>query len=214
MAALINPGEVHACNPTAEAPWSYRMLYIDENLMNDVAAEMWEGKRAFAKLAPPIVDDARLYHLFKKLYDVFVHSDNRLEKDSCIHNALVYLLTHYSQQQKAVSSFTSTDEATLKTHDYLMVHLTENIALKRLAAVAGLSAYHLLRAFKQRYGLPPHTFQVQQRIHAAKKMLLKGDTIALVANELGFTDQSHFTKKFKSFVGATPKQYQEKSPLV
>lgn len=90
--------------------------------------------------------------------------------------------------------------------------MTENIALQHLAAVAGLSAYHLLRTFRERYGLPPHAFQLQQRINVAKRMLAEGFSIAEVAFELGFTDQSHFTKKFKAFVGATPRQYQQGLP--
>ena len=90
-----------------------------------------------------------------------------------------------------------------------MEHLAENIALQHLASEAGLSAYHLLRAFRERYGLPPHAFQLQQRINVAKRMLAEGTPIAETAFELGFADQSHFTKQFKTFVGATPRQYQQ-----
>lgn len=80
MTALINPGEVHACNPQPGSVWTYRMLYIDIDLMRDVAGELWESDVALPKLAPPIVEDAELFHAFQELYLVFAESDDRLEK--------------------------------------------------------------------------------------------------------------------------------------
>jgi AraC-like DNA-binding protein/quercetin dioxygenase-like cupin family protein len=208
MTALINPGEVHACNPQPGAVWVYRMLYIDIDLMRDVASELWEAELPLPRLAPPVVEDSSLFQAFSELYTVFAESDDRLEKDTCTHDALTYLLTHYSQQRSPVRSPEPTDIPTQRAYDYLMEHLAENIALQHLASEAGLSAYHLLRSFRERYGLPPHAFQLQQRINVAKRMLAEGISIAETAFELGFADQSHFTKKFKAFVGATPRQYQ------
>ena len=90
-----------------------------------------------------------------------------------------------------------------------MEHLAENISLPTLSSVAGLSSYHLIRVFQRRFGLPPHAFQLQQRINIAKRMLAQHIPIIQVAFELGFSDQSHFTKRFKASVGATPRQYQQ-----
>jgi AraC-like DNA-binding protein len=56
--------------------------------------------------------------------------------------------------------------------------------------------------------MPPHTYRLQQRIHLAKRMLADGIPIVQAALDTGFTDQSHFTRRFKTFVGTTPLQYQ------
>jgi AraC-like DNA-binding protein len=85
---------------------------------------------------------------------------------------------------------------------------TPIVSLQELASHAGLSPFHFLREFRKRYGSPPHTYQLQQRVNVAKRLLANGKPIADVATEVGFADQSHFTRKFKSFVGATPRQYQ------
>lgn len=92
---------------------------------------------------------------------------------------------------------------------YLMDNLARNVSLQELSAVSGLSPYHFLRAFRAQFGLPPHTCQLQQRIHLARSLLAQGQPIAQVAAEVGFADQSHFTRKFKVLVGATPRQYQD-----
>jgi AraC-like DNA-binding protein len=47
----------------------------------------------------------------------------------------------------------------------------------------------------------------QIRINRAKALLLKGKAIAEIALETGYIDQSHFTHRFKRFVGVTPRQF-------
>src|SRR3954469_23813961 len=81
------------------------------------------------------------------------------------------------------------------------------LELETLAQRAGLSRFHALRAFKRRYGLPPHAYQLCLRISRARCMLLAGAPAADVAVQCGFVDQSHFNRHFKRLVGMTPMQY-------
>jgi AraC-like DNA-binding protein len=55
--------------------------------------------------------------------------------------------------------------------------------------------------------MPPHEYQLQVRIARAKSALRTGSPIAQVALDMGFADQSHFTRVFKRLVGGTPAQY-------
>ena len=73
--------------------------------------------------------------------------------------------------------------------------------------MAGLSACHLLRKFQKYFGLPPHTYQIQNRIKRAKKLLQQGSKILDVALDSGFHDQSHFHRHFKRAMGVTPGTY-------
>jgi len=82
-----------------------------------------------------------------------------------------------------------------------------SIDLETLAKRAGLSRFQALRAFKQRYGLPPHAYQLCLRMGHARRLLLEGAPAADVAVRCGFADQSHFTRHFKRFHGVTPMQY-------
>ena len=79
--------------------------------------------------------------------------------------------------------------------------------LDSLAREAGLSRFQALRAFKRRYGLPPHAYQLCLRVARARAMLLDGAAPADVAAHCGFVDQSHFNRHFKRIVGATPTQF-------
>jgi AraC-like DNA-binding protein len=79
--------------------------------------------------------------------------------------------------------------------------------LASLAREAGLSRFQALRAFKRRYGLPPHAYQLCLRVARARALLLDGAAPADVAAHCGFVDQSHFNRHFKRIVGVTPTQF-------
>ncbi|MFW1812960.1 helix-turn-helix transcriptional regulator, partial [Acinetobacter ursingii] len=64
-----------------------------------------------------------------------------------------------------------------------------------------------LRQFKKYVGLPPHAWLVQARLQKARQLLKQGDQIAMVAQQCGFSDQSHFNRHFKKAMGVTPTQY-------
>lgn len=83
----------------------------------------------------------------------------------------------------------------------------ENVRLDFLAAEVGLSKSHLVRTFKHCYGTSPHQYQVHCRVRLARRLLMQSKTLAAVALECGFADQSHFTRLFKRIVGVTPGEY-------
>lgn len=89
-----------------------------------------------------------------------------------------------------------------------MDQLGSNWSLEKFSEESGLSRYHLIRSFKDRYGQSPHAYQLDQRIKKAKSLLQDGTSLADTALQLGFADQSHFQRNFKKRVAVTPKQYQ------
>ena len=79
--------------------------------------------------------------------------------------------------------------------------------LETLSRKFGVSRFRVLRLFKQRYGVPPHAYQLCLRIASAQKLLKTGHAAADVAAECGFVDQSHMTRHFKRLIGLTPARY-------
>jgi AraC family transcriptional regulator len=89
--------------------------------------------------------------------------------------------------------------------DFIVEHLADDISLEDLAELTGLTCKHFARAFKQSTGLPPHQYLIVQRIEAARRRLLDASaSLADVAAECGFADQSHFTATFRKAVGVPP----------
>lgn len=95
-----------------------------------------------------------------------------------------------------------------EVEEYIHDHLDQNISLAELAAVAHLSEFHFARLFKQTTGLPPYQFVIHQRVERAKRLIAAGQlSLAQIAIEVGFSDQSQLTRHFKRLVGVTPKRF-------
>jgi AraC-like DNA-binding protein len=91
-----------------------------------------------------------------------------------------------------------------KAKRFLEDRYDENVSLKDLAREVNISPYHLLRVFESELGIPPYAYLTQIRIQESKRLLSNGVSIADVAQQTGFCDQSQFTKRFKQIVGTTP----------
>ena len=91
---------------------------------------------------------------------------------------------------------------------YIEEHLTEDIPVAALAALAGLSPYHFARAFKQTFGFPPHRYLTGRRIEKAKSLLAKpAASVTQIGLALGFSEVSSFTTAFHKHAGITPSEY-------
>ncbi|MEP7348010.1 MAG: helix-turn-helix domain-containing protein, partial [Gemmatimonadaceae bacterium] len=76
-----------------------------------------------------------------------------------------------------------------------------------LPGVCGVSAFHLIRCFRESVGLPPHAYLKALRVSRAQCMLRGGSTISDAAYSCGFSDQSHLTRSFKNVTGLSPGTY-------
>jgi AraC-like DNA-binding protein len=92
--------------------------------------------------------------------------------------------------------------------DILHGRLVDPPSLGELAALVGTSRFALLRAFRARYGLPPHAYLNQLRVRRARTLLDEGTPAAAVAVAVGFADQSHLSRHFRRLVGLAPGRYQ------
>jgi AraC-like DNA-binding protein len=77
-------------------------------------------------------------------------------------------------------------------------------SLSELATLVGLSKYQLLRRFERAYGMTPHEWLRQVRLERARPSIPGGTSLAHVAAECGFADQSHMTRAFVAHFGFTP----------
>lgn len=85
--------------------------------------------------------------------------------------------------------------------------LAANLTLEQLATAGGVSRFRLVRLFRAAFGLPPHAYQVAQRVVAARRRLEAGRKPVEVAHDVGFCDQSHLNRQFRRATGMTPSQY-------
>ena len=89
--------------------------------------------------------------------------------------------------------------------EIMLANLDADLALSVPAAQCGLSLSYFTRAFNRTTGDTPHRWLLSRRIEHSKRLLREsGSTLAEIAAASGFADQSHFTRVFRSKVGASP----------
>jgi AraC family transcriptional regulator len=92
--------------------------------------------------------------------------------------------------------------------ELLRTRTDECIRLSDLAAVVGVHPIHLARTFRARHGVSVGEYGRRVRIEWAAAEIARGEaSLAAVATEAGFADQSHFTRLFKRYVGTTPARF-------
>ena len=88
---------------------------------------------------------------------------------------------------------------------FIELHAFEQIALREVAAEAGLSPFTLVRQFHSAVGTSPYAYILELRLARAKELLRTSDRpIRAVAERVGFRDPAYFSRLFASAVGCPP----------
>jgi len=202
---LIPAGVVHSCNPEKDDRWSYQMLYLDESWIRGVIGEMGILDATVLTQLPPELAPRRIHSRLTRLNACLFSGASSEDKEAALLVFAGNLFGSSRLRRKAVPK--PGLERLRDVQELIAKRCTEALTLDELANVAGLSRYHFLRAFNRSFGMTPHAWQIDQRIQRARGLLDQGMSIAEVALQLGFADQSHFQRAFKQRVAATPGEY-------
>src|SRR3954454_9666003 len=88
---------------------------------------------------------------------------------------------------------------------YIESHLAEPITLDEIAAISGVSRFHIVRAFAAATGLPVIRYVRARRLSEAARSLAKGaPDILSLALEADYGSHEAFTRAFRDHFGVTP----------
>ena len=133
----------------------------------------------------------------------------RLYAETLASALTAHLLQYYSTQKITLGSYSGglSKPALKRIVQYIHAHLEQDLSLTELAGLAQMSCHHFARLFKRSTGVSPHQYVIQSRVEQAKQLILQEElTIAEIAQQLGFANQSHLSRHFKRLVGVSPKQ--------
>jgi AraC family transcriptional regulator len=202
---------------SAQWRWSGRRdllaIYLESGLVAQVAAEAFDLDPA--RLTVPPLDSLELPPLRAAIEAVGAEltageAGGRLAAESLANVLAVHLIRHVLAPRRAARGRDGTlPRGRLRAVvEYIEEHLGAGPSLEQMAAVARLSAYHFARQFKATTGLPPYQFVIARRVERARELLQAGTDLSLaeVAADVGFSDQSQFSRHFKRALGVTPGQ--------
>ncbi len=119
----------------------------------------------------------------------------------------------YSCLKKEISSQHSKIDAIL-THIRQHVHDNNLTKISYLAQLFHMSQSSISTYFKKQTGESIHQYITKYKMQLAEQRLQQTEfTVAEIAYQLGYTDESHLTKTFKKFFLKSPRQYRKEQEL-
>ena len=94
--------------------------------------------------------------------------------------------------------------------EYVTNNLDTPPSLARLARIVGLTPYQLDRRVQKVFGLTAGQWILKQRLDSAQHQLSEmDDSIASIALNIGYADQSAFSRQFRKTIGVSPFVYRQ-----
>jgi AraC-like DNA-binding protein len=203
---IFEPGDVcawdasaaHSGTPYGCASWQARLL-----LLEPAAVDQALEDPSPLSFPSPRVRDGRLARRFVALHRTLETPSWALERETMLSDCLHDLAGGTEEPTRSARH----EPALRRARDLLVEELARNVTLDELATEAGVSRHRLSRLFRAAYGLPPHRYQLAQRIRVARQLLERGVDVVEVASTTGFFDQSHLHRHFRRTLGVTPARY-------
>ncbi len=203
---VLNPYEVHTGRSLGDGVWNFRSMYLPNELVrSNYNIDIEDGQAIFMN---QLINETSLLARYQMLHSRMLESeldmDAEVELQEILHQLAelsgVEVAKVHSDKYRIVSE---------RMRDYIYEYYRESIQLDDLMKITGLSRFHLIKVFKERFGLAPNQYLNNLRIEKAKELLIQGLKATEVAFSVGYFDQSHFIRHFKKVVGVTPSAYLE-----
>ncbi len=224
--AISGCGEtcIYPANRTFQEQWpqdaEFIDLYLEPTFLTCVASEFVDPDRV------EIISHRRIYDPFLRQIGLLLKSElergmggtslinSQLYVESMATTLVMHLLKHYSTTKQLVQNHVQgglSPSSLRRVMAYIHEHLADDLSLTEVASVVPLSAPYFATLFKQSTGETLLQYITRCRIERAKELLAKRTlAIADICQQVGFRDQSYFTKIFRRYSNMTPKAYRSK----
>lgn len=157
------------------------------------------------------MDDA--FPVLRKMHTILrIFSENKQYREPLLSKYILDILTEFMIYDPDAGRTGNGAAAVEKALIYISEHFTEDIPVRRIATVAGMSESHFIRVFRQETGYTPHEYIINRRM-ASARYLLKYSSLPIkkICFNTGFSCESVFCNAFKKQHQMTPQQYRESS---
>ena len=116
------------------------------------------------------------------------------------------------EQLKALRAATRKElyRRVLKAREYIHANQDRPLSLQEIGLASHLSVNHLMRCFKQAFGMSPHTYLTSLKISRAQRLLkTTAMNITGIAEAVGFSSLGSFSLLFKRHYGLSPEAYRK-----
>ncbi|MGE8068839.1 AraC family transcriptional regulator [Pseudomonas sp. NPDC089569] len=183
---------------------------INKHLMQSMMTEVL-GHDHDVSLTPSITPSSYWWHQMNRFHDALIGPTHisELAFEQVMLQFVYFLFVHTQKLVAQPCDGTLSRNEWSRVVDFCNVNMSDKIVLHDLASLVGLDRFQFLRAFSQTTGITPHAWLLRLRLENACALLSAGKhSVAQVAAEVGFYDQSHFSRAFKTAYNVSPSSYQ------
>ena len=201
---LLDPSDSHGCEQSDGGVLDYRALNISREKMSELALEITKNAE-LPSFSEKVISNGELSGCFLQLHEMIMSGCTEFEKEETLLILISELINRFGKPfLECISTHTAPVERACRFMDE---HYSEHITLDQLCECSGLGKSTLLRSFTRSRGVTPYRYLQAIRIGKAKELLEQGAKPIDAALMTGFSDQSHFTNFFGTFIGLPPGAY-------
>jgi len=191
---------------------SFFAFAIDKAFIKEISQGAFDGRSDVQIQSALAVEDPIIAHL-GAVGRAELHEGGkggRLYAEGLAATLAVHLLRNYASPQKSPISHKGglAPRQKQRVLDYIEEHLTGELGLVELSAIANLSPHYFVQAFKESIGTTPHRFVMKKRVRLALDLLRDEQrSIGEIAQTTGFSSPGHLATVFRRATGLTPGRF-------
>jgi AraC family transcriptional regulator len=214
---FLPPGSSVRMHPV-EGPFrvlncAFEKSYFEE--VADIGQEQWEEHTH----ALVVIRDRRLEMLMQEIYAELIQPD--FGRDLLIEAASTMILVEIARYGRRLARSDHKGQGLApwqlrRIHDRLDASIELGFpSLDELAQLCGISQSHLMRSFKTSTGWPLHKYVAEERLKAAKRILVSEHLNSKkIAEKLGFRNPAYFATAFRRMTGKTPSEFRREARAI
>lgn len=202
---LLFPGQVTTYIADSNLPWEYVWIEFDGLRVKEAI------DRTELSVNAPVYHshskDLRELLLNEMLYIVHHEEETSLHLIGHLYLFLDYL-TQSARSTKLVQSSKMSDYYIKEALNYIEQNFQNNITIEDIASVCGINRSYFGKIFRNSIGRSPQEFLMNYRMIKATELLkLTSLSIAEIGSAVGYENQLHFSRAFKSIYGVSPREW-------
>lgn len=207
---FVDGGEPHTGEPLNDEGYLYRTVCLTPEIFRRLSQEVANADD-LPHFREAVVEDRELFNRLMKLHRAVAKGAPSIDRESFLLAVVEHLMGTHIEHKRQSLPVGREDSVVRQVQEYLEAHYAEDVSLEHLGALTARSSFHLARAFTKALGLPPHAYLESVRVQRARELLRLGTSVVETALSVGYTDQAHFTHRFRRHTGITPGQYKRAS---
>ncbi|MBD5535481.1 MAG: AraC family transcriptional regulator [Lachnospiraceae bacterium] len=205
---LIFPGQINTYFADKTLPWEYVWIEFD-GLRVKEALDL-TGLSPNTPVYRPHSKDTREQMVNEMLYIVHHAKETPFHLIGHLYLFLDYL-TQSARVTVPVQSSKMSDYYIKEAINYIEQNFQNNITIEDIAAVCGINRSYFGKIFRNSIGRSPQEFLMNYRMVKATELLkLTSLSIAEVGSAVGYENQLHFSRAFKTVYGISPREWRNR----